>query len=204
MYSGYLLKLIDGIVFFLLILLGAEYFVNSSYLFDVVFTTAVLYVMMRKIDVNTITLVLLILFGYIVTSLLFLNYGHSSGYGWYSTLLIINMLMVYLIWSRPVLVAKHGPTFVRHNKALIFTQQDAIMALLFALNSVLQVLMLLEHVLRHLDDIGLEGLFGQWNPMFVYDNYEIGQFGFIILELVTLYFMTFDKSKNQSKVKRVS
>jgi hypothetical protein len=50
-------------------------------------------------------------------------------------------------------------------------------------------------MIRHRSDIGLAGLFGDWQPILFYNYYKTGQFWFSLLTLAILYFMTFDKSK---------
>ncbi|MFT4925131.1 MAG: hypothetical protein ACI8WB_001221 [Phenylobacterium sp.] len=113
-------------------------------------------------------------------------------------------MMAVLIHYRPTIVAKYGPSFVRYNKTLTFTRQDSLMALFLLLHSGFYLAQLIEHILRHLDDIGLEGLFGPWRPMMIYDSFQSGQLLFTIFELMILYFMTFNKSKTSLKDKTSS
>lgn len=201
MSSGNFLKLIDVAVFIGLFYLGLEFHVDDPNIFDVVYVTAMFYVLIRKHDINTVTLVLIVMLIRLSDSVLFFDYEDFNGYVFYSTLVLINLFGVGLIWFRPWLVSNFGPNFVRNHNGLAVTHQDLMMGFLFSVQALFQLLALLEHVSRHFDDIGLGGIFDvHWwreHSLFIYTRYEMGQFVFSVAGLAILYFMTFDASKTR-------
>jgi hypothetical protein len=195
MFRENILKIVDFIVFSVLFYFGIQNYIVNPNIFDVVNIIALVYVMIRRPDVNTVTLVLIILIGRVFDSLAFFDFQNSSGYILYSTLFFMNLIAVIVIAFRPVLISKIMPS----NKNLAVTHQDMVIGFLFTLQGVFQLIMLLEHMTRTFDVIGLGEFFDvEWwakNSLFFYNKYEIGQFIFAVAGLVILYFMTFKRSK---------
>lgn len=188
-------KLIDFIVFVCLIYLGIQYYKTQPYVFDLIGFTALTYVAVRKSDINTLTLIIILVIADLIPILTFYLNPDISGYSFYSLLFTIDVLIILTVWLRPFILFRYGPTFIKNNKNIALTHQDSVMAIVFTLHAIFQLCLFFEHLLRHLDDIGFEGLFGQWKPMFFYNMYPVAQFGFSILVLMVLYFMTFNASK---------
>ncbi len=201
MNTRIVLKLADAMVFITAIYLGVQFYISNSYFFDFIGLAVVAYIALRKPDINTITLIA-ILMATVLTPVVFIYSATSLNNYWlHSLLLIINIAGVVLIWMRPFLLLKYGPLFIRQNKNIAVTRQDWALGYLFTFQALWQLVLFIEHLIRHLDDIGLDGLFGNWTPMHFYNVYEVGQFGFSILTLMILYFLTFDKSKETSKAR---
>jgi hypothetical protein len=90
---------------------------------------------------------------------------------------------------------RYGPKFDRENKNLTITHQDSAIALLYLAHTALPVLMLIEHIIRHLDDVDAK-------PVFIWNIYEEIQLLLAVMGIFVLYFMTFEKSKVESAYKR--
>ena len=201
--SKWLLNLTDAIVFATLLYFGSLYYIDNHEIYAVIAVVSMLYVAARKSDINTLTLVPILIFSEASPIAIIPSPESITGYQLHTTFLLIYIATTILIIFRPFRLPKYGPKFIANNPNLTITHQDLIMTALFVMQTIWQVAQLLEHSIRHIDDIGLGALFGGWTPMFFYDIYKTGQFGFSILTLVILYFMTFDKSKLESKTKLV-
>lgn len=194
------LKIVDVVVFLFLFGLGGyTYLGDYLNLFDAVSIIAMLYILIRKRDVNTVTLVLILLSVRLLEGVVFYDYAQINAYVFYSAQTISNVIVVGLIWSRPSMICKLGPKFIQDNKNLAVTQQDLVMGFLFGVQALFHILAFLEHLSRHLDDIGLDKYVDvQWwseTSRFIYNNYQAGQLMFSVVGLLILYFMTFDASK---------
>jgi hypothetical protein len=193
------LNLIDAIVFATLLYFGSVHYVNNHEIYAVIAVVSMLYVAARTLDVNTLTLVPILIFSETFPLVIIPSPELITSYQLHTTFLLIYIVTTVLIILRPFWLPKYGPKFISNNQNLIITHQDMIMTALFLMQTIWQMAQLLEHFIRHIDDIGLGDLFGGWKPMFFYDIYKTGQFGFSILTLITLYFMTFDQSKLERK-----
>ncbi|MFT4926236.1 MAG: hypothetical protein ACI8WB_002334 [Phenylobacterium sp.] len=196
-------KIIDLCVFSLLIYLASQYYTHDPLAFELINTLSMLYVAIRKPDINTVTLISVLVVWHFTALVLTFSDVVSviSSYQTHGTLIVFNAFLAMFIALRPVFIEKLGPKFIANNKNLKLTHQDMIMTGLLTLQMVWQICQFLEHLARHTEDIGLDGLFGDWSPMLFYDTYKTGQFGFSILMLIVLYFMTFDQSKTKPKPK---
>jgi hypothetical protein len=200
----WLLNLLDAIVFATLLYFGSLYYIGNHEIYAVIAVVSMLYVAARKSDVNTLTLVPILIFSEASPIVIIPSPEAITGYQLHATFLLIYIATIVFITLRPIWLPKHGPAFIANNQNLTTTHQDLIMTALFVMQVIWQVAQLLEHFIRHIEDIGLGEIFGGWTPMFFYDIYKTGQFGFSILTLVILYFMTFDKSKLEPKIKLVA
>ncbi|MFT4926234.1 MAG: hypothetical protein ACI8WB_002332 [Phenylobacterium sp.] len=205
MYLKMSLKAIDFIVFTTLAYLASQYYMHDAVAFEIIDTLAMIYVAIRKPDINTLTLIFLLMVCHFAALILTFPAVIStiSGYQTHGTLIVFNAFLAILIALRPVFIEKYAPKHIAQNKNLTLTHQDMIITSLLTLQMIWQICQFLEHLARHMEDIGLGGLFGDWSPMLFYDTYKTGQFGFSILTLIVLYFMTFDQSKTKSKTKLV-
>lgn len=194
-------KSVDLAVFATLIYLGVQYYTTAPYIFDLIGFSALIYVCIRKHDINTLTLAVILALADFIPIAVFYNFPAISGYGFYALIFAIDIFVIVMVWLRPFLLVSYGPNSIRQNKYIALTHQDSIVAIIYTFHAVLQLSLFLEHLLRHLDDIGLEGLFGEWKPMLFYNMYPVAQFGFSILVFMALYFMTFDTSKNSRQPK---
>ena len=194
------LNLIDAIVFTTLLYFGSMYYVDHHKIYAVIAVVSMLYVAVRKSDVNTLTLVPILIFSETFPLTIIPSPESITSYQLHTTFLLIYIVTTVLIILRSFWLPRYGPKFIANNSNLTITHQDMIMTALFLMQSIWQVTQLLEHFIRHIDDIGLGSLFGGWKPMFFYDIYKTGQFGFSILTLIILYFMTFDQSKLKQKI----
>lgn len=185
-----LIKIIDITVFALLFVAAFSFYKADPGIFDLVSFAAMIYVAIRNLDINTVTLVAVILIVRSITGLAFylIGEGNLNPYLFYSSLAVANVLMIGVVIVRPVLISRHGPKFIRGNKRLTMTHQDAMFAWLYFAHAVLPVVTLAEHIIRHLDDVDLK-------PMFFYNLYKPAQLVLAILGILVLYFMTFEKSK---------
>lgn len=199
MLSGHLTKLADATVFAGLFFINFEYFWSQPYFFDVVALAAMAYVVVRKRDANTISLILLIVLADSISFLL-TSVADQNGYVVYGGLLVIASSMTMVIKHRASLLSNYGPSSIKNKATLKLTYQDGLITLMYGFQAVLQFAALMEHSFRHLDDFGLEGLFGDWKPMLFYTMYRIQLFGFSVFSLVIFYFMTFDKSKAELRL----
>lgn len=199
--STWLLNLVDVIIFAILLYLGSLYYIDNHKIYAVIAIVSMLYVAIRKSDINTLTIVPILILSETSPIVLISSPESITSYQLHFTFLLIYIATMVLIILRPFFLPKYAPKFISNNQNLTVTHQDMIMGALFLMQILWQLAQLLEHFFRHIDDIGLGRIFGDWTPMFFYDIYKTGQFGFSILTLVVLYFMTFDKSKLQPKTK---
>ncbi len=194
-----LLKALDLAVFSVLGYFAIQYYVTAPNVFDVINIGALVYVMVRRPDINTVTLTLLILVGRLIDSVLLYDMEQVGGYIAYPVLFLFNVVAIVLIWFRPLLVSKYGFGRVRNHKELAVTHQDIVIGFLFTLQAIFQLLAFIEHLSRHTNDLGLGSfLDANWwyeNSRIIYNHYEEIQFLFAVLGLLILYFMTFDSSK---------
>lgn len=195
------LKIVDTMVFFTSIWAIIYFHQIDYFLFELISLIVMAYTVMRRSDINTITLMFILLIANIIPGLLIDRIPELSSYMWHSTLFISNTIAVIVIYFRSFILLRYGPEFVRKNDELAMTRQDRVVGFFFILQACWQLLQFIEHMIRHLEDIGLSGLFGDWSPMFFYDTYKTGQFGFSILTLLILYFMTSDRSKEATNVR---
>lgn len=201
MLSIYTLKTIDAIVFAVIFYFATQYYNINYVAFELLTSVSVVYIGIRRPDINTLTLLCILVMASVLSVLLLPNPELISGYRTHFTLFAIDVVMLALIGFRPVLISNYGPARIGDNKNLTVTHQDMVMGFLFLLQTAFQLLQLLEHLTRHREDIGLGRQFGDWQPMFFYDIYKTGQLGFTIGGFVILYFMTFDKSKDEANAR---
>lgn len=188
-------KLIDLIAFTALGYFSFIYYTTNPNTFDVISIAAMAYVAIRKPDINTITLILILVIERIADAIILYNFEQINAYVFYLSVATANMLVVVLILFRPWITSNYGLKSMRGNKNLAVTHQDMVLGFVLSIAVVFQLLALLEHTLRHLDDIGLDGLFGAWSPMFIRDIYQSVLFGLSIINFTILFYMTFDASK---------
>ena len=192
-----LYKVVDTAVFLLLGYLAFDQYrqyietgaSSSDLLFTAINVVAALYIILRKRDVNTITLGLVIIGILCVGRILLSDPTNSSGFYAYVVYAILNWLTVYLIWFRPLLFSNIKP--FKGKGGFHVTKQDNVMWMVYAANGLFMVLMLIEHATRRINTWWYE------NSRILYNNYETIQIVFVILGLVTLYFMTFNHSKEK-------
>jgi hypothetical protein len=182
------IKIIDIAVFLILLILAGIYHKANPNIFDIVSITAMIYVMVRNPDVNTVTLISIILAVRVTDSVLLADYEQLNAYLFYAGIAAANALMISVVIVRPVLVCRYGPKFLRDNKRLTMTHQDAMIAWLYFAHAVAPVIVLIEHIIRHLDDVAFK-------PVFFYNIYKPTQLVLAVLGILVLYFMTFEKSK---------
>jgi hypothetical protein len=193
MNSGMMLKIIDAVVFIFVIYFGIHYYRTDHLIFDLLGLASAAYISLRKPDVNTLTLVFILLIANLIPAVVIYGHGQLGGYWLYSMLSIVNVVAVIAIWARTFILLRYGPSWLqKHASNINPNRQDTVMGLLFTFQALWQLLQFGEHLIRHRDDIGLGGLFGDWSPMLFYDMYKTGQFGFSVLTLLILYFLTFN------------
>jgi hypothetical protein len=155
--------------------------------------------MIRRPDVNTVTLGALLLTARFIDSLVFYDFENANAYVFYSVLILITVFVILGIWFRSFITSNYGPGRLKHHKDLAVTHQDLVIGFVYILQMIVQLLALLEHVTRHFDDVGLGGLFDvNWwrqNSMLIYNVYPEIQQVFSVVGLGVLYYMTFDASK---------
>lgn len=195
-----LVRFLDCLIFIGFFYFGSQYYQVDHKIFDLIGLGAIAYIALRKPDINTLTLIAILLAANGIPALVIYSHGQLGGYPLYSMLFLVNLIGAIAIWSRPFLILRFGPDWLKNRAQHIASnRQDQVMGLLFTFQALWQLMQFSEHVLRHLDDIGLEGLFGNWVPMMFYNMYKTGQFGFAILTMLILYFMTFDASKAERR-----
>jgi hypothetical protein len=188
-------KAVDITIFIALLYCGFHFYEVNPNTFDIISITAMAYIVIRKPDINTITLILILMIERIADAIILFNFEQINAYIFYLSVATANMLIVVLILFRPWAASNYGPKSMRDNKNLAVTHQDMVLGFVLSIAVVFQLLALAEHTLRHLGDIGLDGLFGDWSPMFIRDIYQSMLFGFSIINFIILFYMTFDASK---------
>lgn len=163
-----------------------------GHLFELTTAIAVIYTMLRKRDVNTVTLGLIVLTTYLVGNMPFFSSMSTSGFSVYLVFFIFNCFAVVLIWLRPLLFSRITPWW--RTQDMRITRQDRYMWVTYALNGVFMLAMFIEHGLRKIDDSWHE------HARFLYDRFELIQLIFLMVGLLIFYYMTFDASKEQPKV----
>jgi hypothetical protein len=156
---------------------------------------AMIYVMVRNTDVNTVTLISIILTVRIIDSVVFADYERLNPYLFYAGMIVANAIMINIVIVRPVLLSRYGPKPLRGHERLTMTHQDAMIAWLYFAHAVVPALTLIEHIIRHLDDI-------DFRPMFIYNIYKPTQLVLAVLGILVLYFMTFEKSREARDAKQ--
>lgn len=192
-------KLIDLFVFSLLLYLAyTQYFQyssvpapdpNDAFKFDLVNIAALIFVMFRRADINTVSLTFIILVSRVIDATLLHFTDGFSGFLNYTILIFFNLALVVLIWLRPVILSKAGPW--KNKTGFAVTHQDNTLATLLSVQAAFSFLMLVEHATRRI---------GPWwyeNSRILYNNFEWIQFIFTIAEILVLYYMTLDKSKEK-------
>jgi hypothetical protein len=156
--------------------------------FDGVIFTALLYVMVRRPDVNTITLAMICMIGRVIDVLL-LNYNieQLGGFVHYPLLMVINLAALAATWTRPVLFSKIWPW--KNNPHFAVTHQDNALGIVFSFQALFMFLLLVEHTLRRINDWMME------NFLFLYNILPFVQFLSTIVVFGILFYMTFDASK---------
>lgn len=167
----------------------------AAYKFDLVYVATVVFVMLRRRDINTVTLAVTILIIKILSRLLLFNTHGMSGFIVYPLLLLMDLLAVYLLWFRPVIFSKYGGPF-KNKPGYAITNQDEVMWVLYGLNGIFMLLMTLEHASRKINTWLYE------NSRLLYNSYETIQFLFMVGGLVVLYYMTHDNSKAQRSTRK--
>lgn len=193
------LNLIDIGIFSTLLYLALLHYADDHKMYAIIAVISILYISLRKPDVNTLTLAPILIVSEASPIVIIPSPETITSYQLHGTFLLIYILTAIGILLRSFLLPKYAPKFIANNKNLTITHQDMVMGALFLMQVIWQFAQLLEHFIRHIDDIGLGGLFGNWVPMFFYDIYKTGQFFFSVITLVILYFMTFDLSKRERK-----
>ena len=190
------IKAFDALIFVAFVYFGIEFYQVDHKMFDMIGLLAIAYIAIRKPDVNTLSLIFILLMASVTPAIIIYSNEQISGYWLYAILFVINLVGVIAIWSRTFILLRYGPTWVKNYAANIHpNRQDQVMGLLFTIQGLWQLLQFLEHLVRHRNDIGLGGLLDGWVPMLFYNMYKTGQFGFSIITLLILYFMTFEMSK---------
>jgi hypothetical protein len=139
--------------------------------------------MLRRPDVNTVSLAGILVIGRCIDVVLLQNIMVMSGWIAYPVLILFNVIGVILIWFRPVWASK-----IKASDNYAITNQDQAMVLLFACQALFMLVMLIEHAARRMG----------FDVMFFYGLFENIQFVFTMFGIAILYFMTF----NASKIKR--
>jgi hypothetical protein len=185
-----LMKLVDFVIFATLWVVAYHYYrqymampdsnISDALIFDAVNIAALIFVMLRRPDVNTVSLAAILLIGRSIDALLLQNFTTMSGWFVYPVLILFNVVGVILIWFRPLWASK-----IKDSDNYAVTNQDQTMVLLFACQALFMLVMLIEHAARRM---GFE-------MMFFYTYFPFIQFFFTVIGVMILYFMTFDASK---------
>ena len=188
------MKVVDAVVFLSLLLLALKYYALSPNLFDVITIVAMIYVMVRNRDINTVSLIAIMLLAKIIDAVIFYDYQVINTYLFFALVAVINYGLVRLVHVRFLLLYRYGPSFIRNHRGLTFTHQDAMMGWIYSAAAALPTLALIEHSIRHLN------LFG-FKPMLFYTLYQPTQLLLAIIMILVLYLMTYPKSA-EAKEKR--
>lgn len=194
-----ILKIIDIVVFTTLLIFAVKYYESNPSIFDVISIITMIYVMVRNPDVNTVSLILIILAVRLLYAFVLTSIGDTSlnSYLFYSSIIASNVIMIGVVIARPALISKYGPKFIRNHERITMTHQDAMIAWLYFAHAVVPIVVLIEHIIRHLDDV-------DFKPMFFYDIFKPTQLVLAVLAILVLYFMTFEKSKEARNAKEKS
>lgn len=192
-----LLKLFDLLAFCILGYFAVYFYhlhatTQSSvtvYQFDLINAVTILFVIIRRPDINTVTLGVILLAVRLIERLLLFDMHDLNGFIVYPLILILDILTVIMIWFRPVLFSNYGPFKGKSGYAV--TRQDNAMWVLFALNAIFMLLMTLEHATRQVNTWLFE------NSRLLYNLYETIQLVFIVTGFVVLYYMTHFSSKKK-------
>ena len=185
-------KLSDSMTFLFFIAMGTIYYQQSPYVFDMLIILSLFYTVIRRPDINTASLALIVLISDIIPSVVIFISDSLNGYLLHFGLLLVHLLTAIIVFSRPFILLRAGPKVIRMNSNIAPTNQDTIMGYLYAFQTLWQLTNLIEHIIRNVSSL---------NPMYFYDTYKTGQFGFSILTILVLYFMTFDASKLNRNLK---
>lgn len=187
-----MIKLLDISVFSGLIYLALSYYAINAHVFDLVNITALIYVLVKRSDVNTRTLVTLGIMYKVIDSAVLYQYEDMNPFLFYTALISLNLLFAYLVIHRPVHFSKYGPF---KGKQFTITNQDDVILLFLVVQIIWMVLLLLETATRRIN---------QWfyeNSRILYDLYPEIQIGFAVISLMVVWFMTTDRARAQSKLR---
>jgi hypothetical protein len=95
-----------------------------------------IYVMVRNPDVNTVTLISIILAVRIIDAVVLADYDQLNPYLFYLGMVAANAIMINIVIVRPILLSRYGPKARRGHERLTMTQQDATIAWLYLAASV--------------------------------------------------------------------
>lgn len=192
-----LYKTVDNLVFLLIgYLTFTQYFqyveTGNSFndlLFSLINIAAAIYTVLRRRDLNTVTLAIIFIGITCISRILLMDPTNSTGFYAYTIYALLDLLAVGLIWFRPILFSSIKPW--KGKQGFHVTKQDNVMWMIYAANGIFMLLMLLEHATRRINPWWYE------NSRILYNHYEVIQMIFIVGGLMTLYFMTFEKSKEK-------
>lgn len=184
------MKLFDYSAFLLIVIASLKWYMVPHY-FDILILLSLLYCAARRYeDVNIVSLC------FLLSAFKLINAGIMSGAAcmrpivYFSLMAFMNILVLGLIWTRPVIFSQITP-FKRRDGWKI-TNADDLIGLVFILMILFDVILVLEQVLRYL---GLDA------RMF-YNLYENIQLGFAIISIAVLMgIIANDKASNHSKIR---
>ncbi|MFT4926138.1 MAG: hypothetical protein ACI8WB_002236, partial [Phenylobacterium sp.] len=109
---------------------------------------------------------------------------------YFSLMLFMNLVVLGLIWTRPITFSQIGP--FKHRTGWTITNADDMIGLVFILMIVYDILLVIEQSLRYL------GFDARW----FYDLYENIQLGFGVISIAVLMgIISNDKTTNKSKTR---
>jgi hypothetical protein len=188
-----MIKLLDITVFALLIYLALSYYTVNAHVFDLVNIIALVYVLVRRADINTKTLVTLGIMYKVVDSVVLYKFEGMNPFLFYTALIILNLFFAYLVIHRPVHFSKYGPW---KGSKFTITNQDDVILLFLVVQVIWMVLLLIETATRRINEWFYE------NSRILYDVYPEIQIGFAVISLMVVWFMTIDKATEQSKFRQ--
>jgi hypothetical protein len=190
-----MIKFVDITVFILLTYLGLSYYTTNAHIFDLVCITALVYVLVRRTDINTKTLVMLGIMYKIIDSVVLYQYQDINPFVFYTVLILLNAFFAYLVIHRPVHFSQFGPW--KGKSGFTITNQDDIILLFLVVQVIWMVLLLIETATRRINEWFYE------NSRILYDVYEEIQIVFAVISLLVVWFMTTDTGKEDSKLRQV-
>jgi hypothetical protein len=186
-----MMKVLDGL-FTVGLCYGLYRYYLTAPIFDAIVMVSLIYVAARQWkDANTVSLCLIgILFKALIMAIA-TGVNCMSGWVYWPLTTVIYFACILIVVQRPVIFSNFGP--LKNRTGWAITNSDDAINFILALMIVFNILIFIEHVIRHTF----------YSVQFLYDGYEYVQAGLATLTVAILLFLVnTEKGKEDSIVRK--
>lgn len=184
------MKIVDYFLFTLIVLASVKYYMIPHY-FDILILLSLAYCAIRRYkDVNIVSLCTLLVAFKLVNAGIMSGTESMRPIVYFSLMALINIFVLALIWTRPVVFSQITP--FKRRKGWKITNADDMLGFIFLLMILFDVVLIGEQTLRYLG----------FDARMFYDLYENIQLGFAIISIAVLMgIISNDKTTNDSRLR---